>query len=68
MGGGTADLLMAEIFSFVVVLFCMPMKFLVTAELGRESRVVSLCFAFTRFWGIWGSGSKVIAFGMIPDR
>jgi len=50
------------------VLFCMSMKFLVTAELGRESRVVSLCFAFTRFWGIWGSGSKVIAFGMIPDR
>jgi len=35
------------------VLFCMSMKFLVTAELGRESRVVSLCFAllgFGRFW------------------
>jgi hypothetical protein len=65
MGGGTADLLMADIFSFVNILFCMSMKFLVTAELGRESRVVSLCFALLGFGGF---GSKVMTFGMIPDK
>jgi hypothetical protein len=55
MGGGAADLLMAEIFSLVICfgLFCMSMKFLVTAELGRESRLVSLCFALLGFGGFW---------------
>ena len=66
MGGGTADLLMADIFSCdCFVLFCMSLKVLVTAELGRESRVVSLCFALLGFGGF---GSKVMTFGMIPDR
>ena len=54
MGGGAADLLTADIFSFVIVMFyfCMSMKFLVTAELERESRVAYLCLVLLFLGGV----------------
>jgi hypothetical protein len=58
VGGGTADLLMAE-FSLCDCFICITMKFLVTAELG-ESMVVPvhlLCLVLGEF------GSEEITLG-----
>jgi hypothetical protein len=55
MGGGTADLLMAEIFSFVIVYFVLHVYEVFgygRTWVGIMGGIPLLCFAW--FWGILG--------------